>query len=230
MNDVLFSLVVAVLFSVSFFIALQFKQQYTLRIMMSLYQKEDPHQYLQQLDTFLSKWIISKKIRILLSVDAYVMLNDTAKVNEIFDYLSNSKLTVLDRLSLLQKQITYYVENKKHQEAIECYESYVSIISGIKNNKNLLANAEGLESLLDVYVYHKKDVKEYLLNQIADEKNETVVGVLYYRLAVCAFYNNELGECSEYLNRAFERFKGSKFEEKLQSIIEDNSKIKDTII
>ena len=78
-----------------------------------------PEKYLQVLNSWKGKMFFSRKTRSLMAIDALLMQNETAKIEEIFEQLDAAKMNPANRLGLAQKEVSYYIDTKKFDKALK---------------------------------------------------------------------------------------------------------------
>ncbi len=230
MEQTIPTIVLTIVFVAILFLYQYFQQKFIRGTMALLYQGNNPKEYLNQLNSFLGKIFISSKNRIYLSIDAYLVSKDYVKLEELFTILSAKRLSYGKRISLYQKQITYFVEVKKYDEAIVAYEKFIAEASKI-NDKKLIQTASELELIMNVYVYHHLGTIENLIELSKTLDKGMQLGIYYYRIAVGYYYNNQLDECKVYLKLAEKNFRDSPLEKVVKKLLKDDLKrIEDLIM
>ena len=77
----------------------------------------------------------SKKPRSLMAIDALLMQNETAKIEEIFEQLDAAKMNPANRLGLAQKEVSYYIDTKKFDKALKAYDTLKTIAAEIQHHR-----------------------------------------------------------------------------------------------
>ncbi|MFQ8582119.1 MAG: hypothetical protein ACLSA6_05995 [Holdemania massiliensis] len=105
MNKIIQFVLILAVGLVLYFLLNRMMQKLMVELSEILYKEVNPEKYLQVLNGWKGKMFFSKKTRSLMAIDALLMQNETAKIEEIFEQLDAVKMNPGNKLGLAQKEV-----------------------------------------------------------------------------------------------------------------------------
>ena len=91
MNKIIQFVLILAVGLILYFLLNRMMQKLMVELSEILYKEVNPEKYLQVLNSWKGKMFFSKKTRSLMAIDALLMQNETAKIEEIFEQLDESR-------------------------------------------------------------------------------------------------------------------------------------------
>ncbi len=173
-----------------------------------LYEKKDARTYLKKIDSFEGKIFLNSKKRLFNSIDAYIMLNEKHKVEEIFRTLEHKHLGYGSKIGLYQKEVQYYVQQRKFEQAKEAYDILMDLGTKI-NDKNMAKLLEEATELVEIYVNRNGTYAKVMVEKYNYEPNLMLKGIYAFRAAKCFYYLDDKNKVEKYLKECRSKCKGS---------------------
>lgn len=218
MNRIVRCLLISILITTIMSLVQRLRQDFLKKLSLILYEEQNPDYYLKELNSFAGKLFMSKRDRMLLSVDALMLKKEYSAVTEIFKALDSLKLSELHQLALCQKKIAYYLETLNNDKAIESYNQLKELCQE--------ARQPAIKLLLDesdilIHVYAKKDgYYAQSLETKARAVNDSITkGICLYRAGVSYYNLNEIDKCKSLLEEAAFYLKGTMYEKAIQQVL-----------
>ncbi len=219
-------MVVAIVINVGLHFA---KRSFTMKTMGYLYQQGDAKKYLEALDSFNAKILFSKKTRLFMKIDGHTQLKQVDEVLAIFKQLRGMRLSYGKKITLYQKEVGVYVEQKMNEEAIASYDDLVREGSLLQDQR-MIQIIENNGVLVDVYAKKNPEVTEQLKQIITSTQDQVMIGIMSYRLAVCSHHQGDHVATKKYLKEAQVALKGTLFEALIGKVISDQKLIDNYVL
>ncbi len=190
----------------------------------TLYMKGDASKYLEEIDKFPSTIFFPKKLRDMMKIDAYMMLNEDSKLESLFETLNNTSLRYADEFIVHQKEISYYSSKRNVEKAKEAYEKMKVARTKIKAKSyetydNALREVEYMIALLDKDGRFAKE----LANKGVEAGETMIAGTYFYKAAQSYYFQDDLKNAKYFLEKALKYLKGTNYEEKIKTMINTNN-------
>lgn len=165
-----------------------------------LYIQNKPKIYLQLLKNPKLKILYKRSILLQFELNAYLLLGDDFKTENIIKELDVMKMTKGESLEYCQKKLSYYCTGGNKAKALETLNKLECILAKIKG-----AQTEAIfkESKLIFDIYINQDTKLIKELELTGEKESGVIrGLTLYRLAKLSYFDQRYNKAKAYLNEA----------------------------
>lgn len=177
------------------------KKKYIKGMSKTLYADTNPDLYLERLDNVEGKIFLNKKVRLFRKIDAYAMKNDKENVIKTFKELESLKLSFGQEVSLYEKEVNYYVNQKMFEEA-KVANNKVQELNTKVEIEDLNKIAVECNSLIEIYVNKNGSLANEMVKYGDEATIDTVKGTYYFRAAKCYFYRKDNKLTEKYLLKA----------------------------
>ena len=201
MQSWLLYIIIAVLIILVFVLFSLFKKNYIKDMSKTLYVNTNPDLYLKRLDNIEGKIFLNKKVRLFRKIDAYAMKNDKENVIKTFKELESLKLSFGQEVSLYEKEVNYYVNQKMFEEA-KVANNKVQELNTKVEIEDLNKIAVECNSLIEIYVNKNGSLANEMVKYGDESTIDTVKGTYYFRAAKCYFYRKDNKLTEKYLLKA----------------------------
>jgi len=201
MNDFLVYLGIGIMLIAILFAYQYYNVRFTKQLSIILYKDKKVKDFLEQLESIKGKLFVRKKQREILKLDAYAIANDRQALLKQFEYLETLKLSYGKKISLYEKEVLYYANNKENEKAETAYNKLIELGSQIENDRmdKILAEAR---ITMEVYVYRNGSFASKLVDLAKVSDNKMAKGLNYYRASRCYYYLNDKENVLKYLKKA----------------------------
>ncbi len=220
MNWTIFWIILIV--GVILFVAWMFYSQREIAYLsILLYRQGNADAYLKELDTFQGKLFFNKRLRSLMSIDAWMMKEDAQKLDEAFAYARDHRLPMGDRLLVLQKELVYCAQNGKIERGEDVFAQIEKLYESMGKKQqtkyaNVLAECKYTSSI----DFHKNGKYADELEKKAKEVKEDIPsGVYYYKAAQSWYLKKETKNCREDLEKAAQKLKETPNEQIIRNLL-----------
>ena len=100
-----------------------------------LYRQGNADEYLKQLDSRESRMFFNKRLRKMMQIDAYLMKNDTQKLQELFSEISQYNLADGDKMTVLEKQLSFELSRGNNDKAQDVYQELETLYQGMASRR-----------------------------------------------------------------------------------------------
>lgn len=173
----------------------KFKVNEISKNMMEATAKNDEQMFLAILNDRWTKWLVRPYYVQMSKIRFYTVNRNTKKLQELTDFVLNSKIRGREKVGLLNPMFSYFLENKDATYAKKIFDCLKDYFIEQENGRLLI---EELEVLMDVYVNPKekriKDLEKYISRSSDDDKE-----VWQYRLATLYLNLNKKDKANEVL-------------------------------
>lgn len=185
-----------------------------------LYKKNNAVLYLSMLDSRQLCLVMRKGTIALLRLDGYLYLGDSQGISRMIMTLDRMWLKPAERLSYLQKRLSYYVTEQDKAEAEETLVIMRNLLQNEKNAK-LKAGLHDAELLVGVYIRHETALIDTLLEK-SEGQSGNARGITEYQLAKLYWYSGSPEKAEQHLALAGERLKGTVWQKCIDAALENN--------
>ena len=221
MNKVIQFVLILAVGLILYFLLNRMMQKLMVELSEILYKEVNPEKYLQVLNSWKGKMFFSRKTRSLMAIDALLMQNETAKIEEIFEQLDAAKMNPANRLGLAQKEVSYYIDTKKFDKALKAYDTLKTIAAKF-NNSQVESILKECTFLVEIYIHHHTEILDEVLDLASKMTNPFYQGIFLYRAAKLYYYKNDEENCRKLLSEAMEKLKGTAWEVMIRQMLEEN--------
>lgn len=215
--------VICVLVFVSFSV---FKKNYIKDMSKTLYADTNPDLYLKRIDNIEGKIFLNKKVRLFRKIDAYAMKNDKNNVINTFKELESLKLSFGQKVSLYEKEVDYYINQKMYDEAKQA-NNIIQDLSKQVEIEDLNKIAINCDALVEIYANHNGTLANEMV-KYGDESNiPTVKGTYYYRAAKCYYYRGDNKLVDKYLEKALDLLRNTSWGPIITNCLKDHKNLED---
>ncbi|MGB4985827.1 MAG: hypothetical protein WBO70_08650 [Erysipelotrichaceae bacterium] len=222
MDNIWIYIIVAGLFILETLIQRVLSKRFVEDLAYLLYEKGDAKAYLEKLDSFSGKFFIGKKKRKFMSIDGYLLLDDKAKIDEIFDELENTNLSYAAQVGLLQKQIQYWVKNKQCERANKAND-LLQVMGAKINDPQMKLMAEECNALVQINCNNNGDLVKEMIAKGDASTSDFGKAIYYYRAAKCYYFKKDKAMMDKYLKEAQLKAAGTPLLKHIELCIKDNS-------
>lgn len=221
MNKIIQFVLILAVGLILYFLLNRMMQKLMVELSKILYKEVNPEKYLQVLNSWKGKMFFSRKTRSLMAIDALLMQNETAKIEEIFEQLDAAKMNPANRLGLAQKEVSYYIDTKKFDKALKAYDTLKTIAAKF-NNSQVESILKECTFLVEIYIHHNTEILDEVLDLASKMTNPFYQGIFLYRAAKLYYYKNDEENCRKLLSEAMEKLKGTAWEVMIRQMLEEN--------
>ena len=187
--------------------------------LMSVIGKKDG-EFLKLINSFLVKMSFQPFNRDYMTLNHYIMLDDTKNVEDQFNYLDAHKLNKNQTLNVYQKVFTYYI---KKNNSVKAKDVYKRLCDYVDEKKLDVSIKDGYEK--DIKVYLEKDIKVLTtLDTLLENANDDAKALLYLEKAYVLKYNKRLEEAKECVEKVIEYTKNPSQKQVMQDLLNNNLK------
>lgn len=185
-----------------------------------LYRNGDADAYLKELDTFQGKLYFNKRLRMLMSIDAWIIKDDKEKLEEAFSDAAQHHLPTGDRLIVLQKELVFCIENHNNKRAEEVTEQIEKLYAdmGDKQKKKYETTVQESRYTAAIYLHHSGKYADEIEKKAKEVKEDIPAGVYYYKAAQSWYLKKETKKCAEDLEKAAQKLKGTRNEKAIRQM------------
>jgi len=219
-------LVITIIIALIFIIFYRIKKSYLQKISKLLYKDNNPDAFLQEIDSFASKLFFNKKVRLQRKLDAYVMKHDLDSAMEILKQLEGLRLSFGQKVSLYEKEVNFYIENKMYEQAVEANNKIQELNKQVEI-KDLQKIADECNFLIKVYVDKDPTVVNELIEFAENSGNDAVKGLFYFRAAKLYYYKQDNKMVEKYLEKAYNLLHKSAWGPYIDECIKNHKKVLD---
>ncbi len=202
----------------------QFFTQRKVAVMsMMLYRQGDVDGYLKELDHWTTKFMFSKNLRRLMLIDAYMAKDDIESLKALFDEIDGLKIPDGDRMTVLQKEIPFYLNLNEVDKVKEVYAKMNEIYARIPEKKKKKSNydrmMQEMKYLLAIHVDQDGSYAKELFDLGESLKDDIPSGVYFFKAAQSYYLLNNKAMVERSLNKAKTRLVGTPMEEKIKELL-----------
>lgn len=187
-----------------------------------LYSKKDIEGYLNELNSFASKFFIKDYYREMMKIDAYIINGDKEAIEGIVEKLNSYKLTPVDEFVIQEKLFTFYASIRDVEKLRSIQIRMIELNENIKVKDNS-RYTKSIEESKYVIAILEKDGRYYKeLAELAENNIELpfVAGSYYYKAAQSAYYLEKMNDVESYLKKASPLLEKTIFEEKIKKMLD----------
>ena len=193
--EVVILLVITFVIFVFYKMFTKFKVNEISKNMMEATAKNDEQMFLAILNDRWTKWLVRPYYVQMSKIRFYTVNRCTKKLQELTDFVLNSKIRGREKVGLLNPMFSYFLENKDATYAKKIFDCLRDCFIEQENGRLLI---EELEVLMDVYVNPKEKRIKDLENYIS-KSNDADKEVWQYRLATLYLNLNKKDKANEVL-------------------------------
>lgn len=219
-------LVITIIIALAFIIFYRIKKSYLQKISKLLYKDNKPDEFLKEIDSFSSKLFFNKKVRLQRKLDAYVMKHDIDSAIEILKELEGLRLSFGQKVSLYEKEVNFYVQNKMYKQAEEANNNIQELNKKVEI-PDLQKIADECNFLIKVYVDKDSSIVNDLIDFAEKSGNESVKGLFYFRAAKLYYYKQDNKMVDKYLDKSYNLLHKTAFGPYLEECKKDHKKVLD---
>lgn len=201
MQSWLLYIIIAVLIILVFVLFSLFKKNYIKDMSKTLYVNTNPDLYLKRLDNIEGKIFLNKKVRLFRKIDAFAMKEDKKSVINTFKELESLKLSFGQKVSLYEKEVDYYVNQKMFDEAKIANNNIQDLAKQVEI-EDLNKIAISCNALIEIYVNHNGSLANEMVKYGDEATINTIKGTYYFRAAKCYYYRKDNKLTDKYLLKA----------------------------
>lgn len=200
-----------------------FSQREVAYLSILLYRKGDADAYLKELNTFEGRLYFNKRLRALMSIDAWIIKGDKEKLEAAFEEARNGHLQTGDRLLVLQKELVYCVENDKNDRAKDVMSDIEKLYENMvkKQQEKYLNTVQECRYTSAIYLDHSGKYADEIEKKAKAVKDVIPAGVYFYKAAQSWYLKKETKKCREDLEKAYQKLKGSENEQAIKKMLDD---------
>ncbi|WP_029452286.1 hypothetical protein [Clostridium algidicarnis] len=196
-----FTIILIVIFIISLLLN-KLRQKTTNELEKILYIQNDPKLYLELLKNPRLKILYKKSSLLQFQLDAYLLLGDDFKIENIIKLLDIMIMTKGETLEYNLKKLSYYCSQAKKDKAQVAFNKIEDILSKVKGHQAQFIHKES-KIIFDIYIRHDtKLIKE--LEQLQANQEGIVRGLTLYRLAKLSYFDKNSKKTQSYLLQAKE--------------------------
>lgn len=215
---------VAVVMMLIFVIFSLLKKKYIKDMSKVLYVDNDVDTYLNRLDNIEGKIFLNKKVRLFRKIDGFAIKNDVQGVVDTFKQLESLKLSFGQEVSLYEKEVDFYINNKMYEQA-KVSNDKVQELSSRVEIPDLQKIADNCNALIDIYVNKNGKLANEMVKMGDEATIETVKGTYYFRAAKCFYYKKDNKMVEKYLNKALKNLNKTSWGPIIAECIEDHKQL-----
>lgn len=186
-----------------------------------LYRQGNADEYLKELNTFQGKLFFNKRLRTLMSIDAWMLKNNQEELAKAFDDARSHRLPMGDRLLVLQKELVFCVDHKKNDSAEEIFAEIEKLYESM-GNKQKEKYADALQECrytIAINVKHSGKYADEIEKKAKSVKEDIPSGVYFYKAAQSWYFKKEIKKCREDLEKAAQKLKGTPNEKVIKTLL-----------
>lgn len=215
---------VAVVMMLIFVVFSLLKKKYIKDMSKVLYVDNDVDTYLNRLDNIEGKIFLNKKVRLFRKIDGFAIKNDVQGVVDTFKQLESLKLSFGQEVSLYEKEVDFYINNKMYEQA-KVSNDKVQELSSRVEIPDLQKIADNCNALIDIYVNKNGKLANEMVKMGDEATIETVKGTYYFRAAKCFYYKKDNKMVEKYLNKALKNLNKTSWGPIIAECIEDHKQL-----
>lgn len=215
---------VAVVMMLIFVVFSLLKKKYIKDMSKVLYVDNDVDTYLNRLDNIEGKIFLNKKVRLFRKIDGFAIKNDVQGVVDTFKQLESLKLSFGQEVSLYEKEVDFYINNKMYEQA-KVSNDKVQELSSKVEIPDLQKIADNCNALIDIYVNKNGKLANEMVKMGDEATIETVKGTYYFRAAKCFYYKKDNKMVEKYLNKALKNLNKTSWGPIIAECIEDHKQL-----
>lgn len=187
-----------------------------------LYKNGDADAYLKELDSTSAKVFFSKKLRVLMSIDAWLMKDDKEKIQAAFDRADAYKLRPADRFLVQQKELTWYIGQNNPDKAKEVFaamkKNYDKDLTK-KQRKSHEAMMQDATYTNAIQLEHDGKYASELMTRAKSLKDDIPAGVTYYKAAQSYYLKGDKKQCQLALEKAEPKLRQTSYHESVETML-----------
>lgn len=191
-----------------------------------LYEKQDGKAYLDKLNSFQGKLSMSGNKRLFMAIDGYALMDDTASIEKAFKELETKKLSYGSQIGLYQKEVQYYVQARKFDEAIKANNS-LQELGALINDQKMTTILDEANVLVEIYCNRNGSLAKEMVKKAESANTKLLKGIYYYRASKCYYYLNDKANTTKYLKEAQLKLSGTSWGKHVDMCLEDISEIEE---
>lgn len=215
---------IAVVMIIIFVTFSSLKKKFIKDMSKTLYADGNADEYLRRLDNLEGKIFLNKKVRLFRKIDGYAMKNDSNGVVETFKELETLKLSFGQEVSLYEKEVDFYINNKMHEQAKVANDKIQELASKVEI-PDLQKIADNCNALIDIYINKNGKLANEMVKMGDEATIETVKGTYYFRAAKCFYFKKDNKMVEKYLNKALKNLNKTSMGPIVAECIEDHTKL-----
>jgi len=204
----------------------KFKKDFIKMMSTLLYANNDADTYLQKLNSFEGKLYLNKNTRLFRMIDGYALKNDKESIKNTFKQLENLKLTFGQKVSLYEKEVSFYIENKEFEEAIKANQQIQELNKQVEID-DLNKIAVNAQAQIDIYVNRDGSLAEEMVKAGDESTITTVKGSYYYRAAKCYYLKGDKKNTDKYLKKAYTNLAQTSWAKFIDTCLDDHSHLEE---
>lgn len=220
MNWTLFWILLIV--GIALYVAIMFFSQRQIAYMsVLLYRQGDADAYLKELDNWQTKLFFNKRLRKMMEIDAYMLKNDTEKLRSVFAEIETYKLADGDRMTVLEKQMSFEISRGNLEKAEEIYANLDQIYNSM-SDKHKAAHEDAMKEcryLKAIRLDKNGKYADELFQKAKDVKDPIPSGVYYLKAAQSYVLKKDTKNAEEMLNRAEVKLRGTPYNGEIKNIL-----------
>ncbi len=188
-----------------------------------LYRQGDGDAYLKELDTVRAKLFFSRKIRLLMSIDAYMLKEDQAALEKIFAQVMHTKLRNGDRFLVLQKEMVFQIDQGELRRAEEIDRQMHELYQKMTEKQQKM-HREALKEEEYLYAIHIRKDGKYaaeLLEKAHALKETLPAGVCFYRSAQSYLLQDNKKAARKALEEAVKKLRDTPVHARIAAILKE---------
>lgn len=200
-----------------------YSQRQAAYLSILLYQQGNADAYLKELDSFSSKFFFGKRLRTLMTIDAYLQKNDDEALETVFREVNDQPMNAGDKLLVLQKEMSWRLGRNETDKAAEVY-AMIQELKGKMKDKNRQRHEEAFleaDYMNAIYLEHNGKYADDLVKKAKELKDDIPAGVYYYKAAQSYYLKKDMRKCTDALKRAQTRLKNTSYETKINRLLKD---------
>lgn len=215
-------IIIAIIFALIFIIFSKLKKNYIMNMSKILYVDNNPDLFINKLESIQGKIFINKKTRLFRLIDAYALKQDINLVIKVFKELEAKKLSFGQKVSLYEKEVSYYVQNQKYEEAKTANDKVQELAKQVEI-QDLQAIAKDCQALIEVYVNKDGSLASVMADNGDKANIDSVKGTYYFRAAKCYYYRNDNKMIEKYLEKAQKYLNKTSLKNVIEECIKDHN-------
>ena len=203
-----------------------FSQREAAVLSILLYRNGDADGFLNELNTASAKFFFSKKLRVLMAIDAYMMKNDDEALAKQFEKADAYRLRAADRLLVLQKELTWHVGRNEIDRAKKDFEEMSKIYDHDLSKKQKKTHEEMMREADYTNAIHiEKDGKyaHELMERAKNIKDDIPCGVTYYKAAQSYYLKGDKKQCQLALEKAEPKLRKTSYHDLIQKMLDNKN-------
>lgn len=187
-----------------------------------LYRQGNADEYLKQLDSRTSRIFFNKRLRTMMQIDAYLLKNDTQKLQELFAEISRYTLADGDKMTVLEKQLSFELSRGNNDKAGDVYQELETLYQGMNDKQRAIHEDAMKESryLKAIKLDRSGKYADELYQKGKDVKDAIPSGVYYLKAAQSYFLKKDPKSCREALERAEVKLRGTPYAAQIKAVMD----------